>query len=93
MPPDLMAALGQADLVLFKGDANYRRLLDDRHWATTDALEEITSYLPFSYACLRTLKAELVVGLPQSLAESVAACDPDWLTSGRWGLIHAVIRS
>jgi len=93
MPPDLVAALGQADLVLFKGDANYRRLLDDRHWATTDALEEITRYLPFSYACLRTLKAELVVGLPQGLAKSVAVCDPEWLTNGRWGLIHAVIRS
>ena len=92
MPPDLMAALGQADLVLFKGDANYRRLLNDRHWATTDALEEITSYLPFSYACLRTLKAELVVGLPQGLAKSVAERDPEWLTSGRWGLIHSVIR-
>jgi hypothetical protein len=93
MPAALLASLQQADLVLFKGDANYRRLVDDRHWPTTAALEEITSYLPFSFACLRTLKAELVVGLPTGMAEHTAASDPDWLTSGRWGLIHVVPRA
>jgi len=92
MPAALLATLQQADLVLFKGDANYRRLLDDRHWPTMAALEEITRYLPFSFACLRTLKAELVVGLPPGMAERTAATDPDWLTSGRWGLIHVVPR-
>ena len=33
MPAALAEEFGAAALVLTKGDANYRRLLDDRHWA------------------------------------------------------------
>lgn len=90
LPPELLGLLAGADLVLFKGDANYRRLLDDRHWSPTDAMESITSYLPFPFACLRTIKAELIIGLSEGMAEKVAQRDPDWLTNGRWGLVHCV---
>ena len=31
--PKLASALGQHDLLVFKGDANYRRLLGERKWA------------------------------------------------------------
>ena len=90
LPSDLVEALSRADLVLFKGDANYRRLLDDRHWSPTDDLREITSYLKVPFAVLRTIKAELVVGLPDGMAERVASVDPEWLVNGRWGLVHLV---
>jgi len=90
MPSDLAEVLSRADLVLFKGDANYRRLLDDRHWSPTDDLERITSYVPVPFAVLRTVKAELVVGLSEGVAERTATMDPDWLLNGQWGLVDLV---
>ena len=39
LPGDLLATLGGADLLISKGDANYRRWLGDRRWAPTDSLE------------------------------------------------------
>ena len=90
MPSDLAEVLSGADLVLFKGDANYRRLLDDRHWSPTDDLERITSYVPVPFAVLRTIKAELVVGLSEGVAERTATMDPDWLLNGQWGLVDLV---
>jgi len=86
----LSGELAQADLVILKGDANYRRLLGDRHWAPTTQLAEVTAYFPAPYVALRTLKAEIVVGLAQGQAEQAARQEAAWLTSGRRGLIQFV---
>ena len=91
MPDDLRQELAQADLVLIKGDANYRRLLGDRHWPTTARLSEIAAYFPTPFATLRTLKAEIMVGLAHGEAERLAAEDAEWLINGRHGLIQFVV--
>jgi len=89
-PDDLYASLAQSDLILLKGDVNYRRLIDDRHWPPTSDLAAIAAYMPSSFLALRTLKGELIVGLPEGLAERLAAEDPSWLINGERGLIHLV---
>lgn len=88
MPADLRLVLGQADLVISKGDANYRRLLGDRDWPYTTPFEAIMAYFPAPILALRTLKAELVCGLQPGQAEATAAQDPDWLVAGRWGVVQ-----
>ncbi len=70
LPADLLADLAGSDLLLLKGDANYRRVLADRHWPPTTALEAITAFMPTSFVLLRTLKSELVVGLAAGQAET-----------------------
>jgi hypothetical protein len=90
MPPALRGELGQADLVILKGDANYHRLVDDAHWSPTADLEEIAAYFPAPLVAVRTLKAEVVVGLAPGQAEALTAREPDWLINGRRGLIHFV---
>ena len=45
-----------------KGDANYRRLLDDRHWPHDTDFAELMSYWPTSVAALRTCKSGVLVG-------------------------------
>ena len=82
--------LSQNDLLIFKGDVNYRRILDDAHWPFTTNLAEITHYMPVSFAALRTLKGELMVGLPEGKAEILALEDPDWLINGERGIIDFV---
>lgn len=89
LPADLADDFASADLVLFKGDVNYRRLLGDAHWPPTASFEQVTSYFPSSLATLRTLKAEVVVGLSQGHAERLDHEDPNWLVNGTRGLIQA----
>lgn len=88
IPANLYQDLSKADLVISKGDANYRRLLDDRHWPYTTPFAEIVAYFPAPLVALRTLKSELVCGLQTGQAESVARSDPDWMINGRWGLVQ-----
>ena len=90
MPAPLAAKLGSCDLVILKGDANYRRLLDDAHWPHTACLDEIAAYFPAPLLTLRTLKGEIMVGLQPGQAEQLATQDPDWLLNGKRGLIQYV---
>jgi uncharacterized protein with ATP-grasp and redox domains len=90
MPASLSAGLAQSDLVILKGDVNYRRLLDDRHWPHTELMENIADYFPSSFLVLRTLKGEIMVGLEPGQAEALAAEDPTWLINGKRGIIQLV---
>lgn len=87
-PPSLRDELALSALVIVKGDVNYRRLLDDRHWPHTVRLEEIAAYFPAPFLVLRTLKGEIQVGLAPGQAEALAAEDPDWLINGQRGLVQ-----
>jgi len=89
LPRDLCDQLASTDLVILKGDANYRRLLGDAHWDPTASFVQATSYFPAPFVSLRTLKAELVVGLKAGEAERLRAQDPDWLVNGKRGVIQS----
>jgi uncharacterized protein with ATP-grasp and redox domains len=88
LPPDLYKELGKADLLISKGDANYRRLLGDLEWDFTLPFHQVVDYLPAPLAALRTLKAELVVGLNLEQIQETYNQDPNWLVDGKWGLIQ-----
>ena len=88
LPPSLRAELARSDLVILKGDVNYRRLLDDRHWPPTTRMEKVANYFPAPFLVLRTLKGEIIVGLEPGQAESLAATDPTWLINGKRGIIQ-----
>ena len=89
MPDDLRTDLARMDLVLVKGDANYRRLLDDAHWPPTTAFADAVAYFPVPVAALRTLKGEIIVGLAPGQAERLAEEDAAWLVNGQRGVIQA----
>jgi hypothetical protein len=88
MPSALTGALAASDLIVLKGDVNYRRLLDDRHWPHTTQMEDIADYFPAPFVVLRTLKGEIMVGLMPGQAEALAAADPSWLINGKRGIIQ-----
>ncbi len=88
MPELLQQDLAQASLVILKGDANYRRLLGDRHWSFTTSFEDIVCYFPATCAALRILKSEIVVGLQSGQAEALSCEDSQWLTNGQWGVVQ-----
>lgn len=92
MPARLCGTLEATDLVISKGDVNYRRLLSDRHWPFTTPTEEILGYFPTSLLILRTLKGEILTGIEEGMAERLATQDPDWLLNGQRGLIQLLKR-
>ncbi|HUJ77336.1 MAG TPA: hypothetical protein VL359_20895, partial [bacterium] len=51
-------------------------------------MAQIASYLPRPFACLRTMKSEIVVDVPASTAERLAREDPAWLINGRRGIVQ-----
>lgn len=91
LPDDLRQRLAAADLVLLKGDVNYRRIVGDVHWPPTTPYVEVTAYFPAPSVNLRTLKGELITGLAPGQAEALSAQDPAWLVNGRRGVIQAAL--
>ena len=90
LPVHLGEALRRADLVISKGDVNYRRLLSDRHWPFTIPTEEVIDYFSTSLLILRTLKGEILTGIEEGVAERIGAEDPEWLLNGQRGLIQFI---
>lgn len=88
LPHDLRTDLARSRLIVSKGDANYRRLLGDRHWPFTTPFTAIVASRPAPLLALRTLKAELAAGLTPLQIERLHATDPDWMVNGRYGVIQ-----
>ncbi|XP_017056843.1 damage-control phosphatase ARMT1 [Drosophila ficusphila] len=76
-------------LAIFKGDLNYRKLLGDYIW---DSAEEFITCLrgfrPTNMCALRTVKCEVVCGLPEGMADALLRSDQNWMISGKYGLIQ-----
>jgi Damage-control phosphatase ARMT1-like domain len=90
IPAPLKNELSAASLIVVKGDANYRRLLGDRHWDFTTNFADIVCYLPSPMVALRTLKSEVVAGIKSEVVDRLEVSDSSWLTNGQWGLIQFV---
>ena len=87
LPREACEALERDDLVVLKGDANYRRLLGDRLWPLDAPFHEVAAYFPAPLLALRTLKAELGCGIPRERAEKAEAERPGtWMTDGVFGV-------
>ncbi|KAJ8905320.1 hypothetical protein NDN08_001827 [Rhodosorus marinus] len=92
MPADLRSDLQQqSSLTFLKGDANYRRLLGDCQWIFTTPFSDIANYFPSPICALRTFKAEIGCGLTRSSIQEASNEDPNWLVSGRYGVIQFLI--
>ncbi|MEM3715582.1 MAG: damage-control phosphatase ARMT1 family protein [Candidatus Bathyarchaeia archaeon] len=90
MPEALQDEISLSDIVILKGDVNYRRLLEDRRWPYITPITRIVDYFPTSILILRTLKGEIIVGLREGQAEKMQMLDPEWLINGKRGIIQYV---
>lgn len=87
--PNLYNRLTKADLLIFKGDLNYRKLLSDLNWdPTTPFKTALKEFLPTKLVSLRTVKADVICGLPAGKAEELDKIHKMWMNDGDYGVIQ-----
>ncbi|KAE9037142.1 hypothetical protein PR002_g6723 [Phytophthora rubi] len=93
LPAELHARLArEAALVIIKGDLNYRRLLCDRMWPAATPIEDVVPYFPTAFVAFRTMKSNLVAGIPPEVVMQWEKEHPMWPFNGSAGK-HALIQS
>ncbi|KAG5938160.1 hypothetical protein E4U59_003974 [Claviceps monticola] len=97
--PELHEEMKGAELTIFKGDLNYRKLTCDAHWDPTTpwttALGPMGPGSGINVLSLRTCKADVVVGLPAGKDEELKATEGGggdsgarrWAFHGKWAVV------
>ncbi|XP_022233748.2 damage-control phosphatase ARMT1 [Drosophila obscura] len=89
--PDLYSSLQQSKLIVFKGDLNYRKLLQDVCWDSTQDMNTcLRGFLPSNMCAVRRIKEEVICGLAEGVSETLSRKDPHWMISGNYGVIQFV---
>jgi len=98
----LFADLQRSQLVIFKGDLNYRKLVGDALWDPTTPFAEAVGPLGLGSGmrtlALRTCKADVVVGLPKGKDEELRQTEGGggdsgqrkWAWSGKYAVVSFV---
>lgn len=90
----LYELLKESQLIIFKGDLNYRKLTGDRKWhLLTPFRAALRNFIPAPLAALRTAKADVVVGIDDiNIFARINNNElpRDWMISGDYGLIQYV---
>jgi hypothetical protein len=89
LPPRLARGFERAALVVCKGDANYRRLVNDAAWPAATPFEDAAASVGAPLLALRTLKSDALAGVDPRVTEALDALEPGWRTSGRYGVVQA----
>jgi uncharacterized protein with ATP-grasp and redox domains len=87
---DLVVLLNNADVVIAKGDLNYRRFIEDRMWPEETSVIQAAHNVPFSAFALRVLKSEAVAGIPTEIHQHLNLCEPDWRFNGKYAIIQKI---
>ncbi|GMK59461.1 hypothetical protein CspeluHIS016_0800670 [Cutaneotrichosporon spelunceum] len=91
--PDLWDTLCESDLVIFKGDLNHRKLTYDCHAPPSTPFAQAIGPLASDpgappICSLRTIKSDVVVGLPEGVAEHLDATETEnWKISGKYAVV------
>ena len=87
---DLYPECAQQDLIVYKGDANYRRLMGEQQWKETDSFDMVGDYLPSPTLAIRTLKYPLSCGASLVNVNKAKQMygQEEWNCVGKCGVIH-----
>lgn len=90
LPPRLENPFRDADLVISKGDANYRRITNDACWPPEAELEDALPEFSVPLLALRTLKSDTLVGVDKETIDRLDENEPNWRTKGTYGVVQFV---
>lgn len=86
IPPRLENCFDGAQLVVSKGDANYRRITNDAIWPEDATLSDAAGSFPAPLLALRTLKSDTLVGVDPDTRHRLDAEEENWKTKGTYGV-------
>lgn len=93
----LREQLCNSDLIIVKGDLNYRRLVEDRNWSHTDSFLERTKgvFGDVPIFAPRVLKSDVLVGVSEAAYQTAkssdshgAPADQRFKGNGKWSVVH-----
>ncbi|HLA42084.1 MAG TPA: ARMT1-like domain-containing protein [Aggregatilineales bacterium] len=88
MPKSLRRTFEDAQLVILKGDANYRRAEGDTLRDVETSFDDLLGYFPAPLLALRTLKSDPIIGITAATAAALDSLEPDWRVNGQRGVIQ-----
>lgn len=92
LPKDLGINKNSTDLLIVKGDLNYRRLVMDKNWQTTDSFEKRCLIKDIPVIAPRVLKSDVLVGVEPIFVSMAKAQDKKYKTDGKWGVIQTNLK-
>ncbi|MBN1565278.1 MAG: DUF89 family protein, partial [Anaerolineae bacterium] len=88
LPASLRQIFAEATLVILKGDVNYRRAVGDTvEWEDVSWMA-VMEHFPAPILALRSIKCDVVVGVPAAITGPLDAHDPSWRLTGQYGVIQ-----
>jgi hypothetical protein len=88
MPSSIRQELSQNVVTVIKGDANYRRLMDDRTCPFDTPSADVLSTWTSPVCALRALKSEIGCGIAPDRVAYAQRLDQKWRVSGDWGVVQ-----
>ncbi|KZT54779.1 DUF89-domain-containing protein [Calocera cornea HHB12733] len=90
--PDVFLHLSRSDLVIFKGDLNHRKLTYDCEAPPSTpfdmAIGPMASLPGAPPVCsIRTIKSDVVVGIPEEVADRLNRDEDGWKISGKYAVV------
>lgn len=91
MPLRIRQTVADAGMVIFKGDLNYRRVVRDTIWpAGTPARTAMGPAQIGTALLLRTMKSDVIAGVPAAVHAELDRVDPQWRINGQRGVIQLI---
>jgi len=88
-PAELHECYAAADLVIVKGDLNYRRVVGDAHHDPTTPFADACTSFPTRLLALRALTSDVIVGLNAQTLAAQNATNTAWRTNGSRAVIQS----
>lgn len=92
LPKNLGINKNTTDLLIVKGDLNYRRLVGDKNWKSTDSFEKRCLIKDIPVIAPRVLKSDVLVGVEPIFVSMAKAQDKKYKTDGKWGVIQTNLK-
>lgn len=92
LPKNLGINKNTTDLLIVKGDLNYRRLVGDKNWISTDSFEKRCLIKDIPVIAPRVLKSDVLVGVEPVFISIAKAQDKKYKTDGKWGVIQTNLK-
>lgn len=87
--PKVYEKLASAQLIIFKGDLNYRKLMGDINWPFDSEFTQVLGeFRPTNLCALRTVKADCICELENGKADELCKVDKLWMETGQFGVIQ-----